>query len=72
MANKEKTKTQEHASNGSAAATATSTADSHDHLTTPTRLTGSEILWATLVGEGVTDVFGYPGGAILPVYDPLR
>jgi acetolactate synthase-1/2/3 large subunit len=40
--------------------------------TTPTRLTGSEILWATLVGEGVTDVFGYPGGAILPAYDALR
>jgi acetolactate synthase-1/2/3 large subunit len=29
-------------------------------------------LWATLVGEGVTDVFGYPGGAILPAYDALR
>ncbi|HUB28677.1 MAG TPA: biosynthetic-type acetolactate synthase large subunit [Terracidiphilus sp.] len=42
------------------------------HLTTPTRLTGSEIVWATLVGEGVTDVFGYPGGAILPIYDALR
>src|SRR5579859_153315 len=41
-------------------------------LTTPTRLTGSEILWATLVGEGVTEVFGYPGGAILPAYDALR
>src|SRR6516164_4649793 len=41
-------------------------------LTAPTRLTGSEIVWATLVGEGVTDVFGYPGGAILPVYDALR
>jgi len=39
---------------------------------TPTRLTGAEIVWATLVGEGVTDVFGYPGGAILPVYDALR
>jgi acetolactate synthase-1/2/3 large subunit len=38
----------------------------------PTRLTGAEIVWATLVGEGVTDVFGYPGGAILPVYDALR
>src|SRR5580693_1568505 len=35
-------------------------------------LTGSEILWATLVGEGVTEVFGYPGGAILPAYDALR
>ena len=37
-----------------------------------TRLTGSEILWATLEGEGVSVVFGYPGGAILPVYDALR
>jgi acetolactate synthase-1/2/3 large subunit len=45
---------------------------SNAHLTTPTRLTGAEIVWATLVGEGVTDVFGYPGGAILPVYDALR
>jgi acetolactate synthase I/II/III large subunit len=42
------------------------------HLTTPTRLTGSESLWATLVGEGVDTVFGYPGGAILPAYDALR
>ena len=37
-----------------------------------TRLTGSEILWATLEGEGVSEVFGYPGGAILPAYDALR
>ncbi len=42
------------------------------HLAAPTPLTGAEIVWATLVGEGVTDVFGYPGGAILPVYDALR
>jgi len=42
------------------------------HINAPTPLTGSEIVWATLVGEGVTDVFGYPGGAILPVYDALR
>jgi acetolactate synthase I/II/III large subunit len=35
-------------------------------------LTGSEILWATLAGEGTTTVFGYPGGAILPIYDALR
>ncbi|HEY0758827.1 MAG TPA: biosynthetic-type acetolactate synthase large subunit [Acidisarcina sp.] len=38
----------------------------------PARLTGGEILWATLVGEGVHEVFGYPGGAILPAYDALR
>jgi acetolactate synthase-1/2/3 large subunit len=42
------------------------------HLTTPTRLTGAEIIWATLVGEGVETVFGYPGGTILPAYDALR
>jgi acetolactate synthase-1/2/3 large subunit len=36
------------------------------------RLTGSEIVWATLEGEGVREVFGYPGGAILPIYDALR
>ncbi len=37
----------------------------------PARLTGAEIVWATLEGEGVREVFGYPGGAILPVYDAL-
>src|ERR1700674_725548 len=37
-----------------------------------TQLIGAEILWATLVGEGITTVFGYPGGAILPAYDALR
>jgi acetolactate synthase-1/2/3 large subunit len=53
-------------------ANATKASDQTAHLTAPTRLTGAEILWATLVGEGVTDVFGYPGGAILPAYDALR
>ena len=53
-------------------AKATMATDPNAHLTTPTRLTGAEILWATMVGEGVTDVFGYPGGAILPAYDALR
>src|SRR5215469_4635942 len=48
------------------------TQSAESHLTAPTRLTGSEIVWATLYGEGVTTVFGYPGGAILPVYDALR
>ena len=35
------------------------------------KLTGAQILWAALVREGVTDVFGYPGGAILPAYDAM-
>jgi len=34
-------------------------------------MTGAQILWETLVREGVTDVFGYPGGAILPAYDAM-
>ena len=34
-------------------------------------MTGAEILWESLVREGVTDVFGYPGGAILPAYDAM-
>jgi acetolactate synthase-1/2/3 large subunit len=42
------------------------------HAQATTELTGAEIVWATLEGEGVTEVFGYPGGAILPVYDALR
>ena len=35
------------------------------------RMTGAEILWECLVREGVTDIFGYPGGAILPAYDAM-
>src|ERR1041384_7299970 len=35
------------------------------------KITGSEILLQCLVNEGVTTLFGYPGGAIMPVYDAL-
>jgi acetolactate synthase-1/2/3 large subunit len=33
--------------------------------------TGAEIIWECLVREGVSYVFGYPGGAILPTYDAI-
>ncbi len=33
--------------------------------------TGAQIIWESLVRQGVTDVFGYPGGAILPAYDAM-
>jgi acetolactate synthase-1/2/3 large subunit len=33
--------------------------------------TGAQILWEAMVREGVTDIFGYPGGAILPAYDAM-
>src|SRR3954468_8742114 len=35
------------------------------------KLSGAEILWESLVRHGVTDVFGYPGGGILPAYDAI-
>jgi acetolactate synthase-1/2/3 large subunit len=35
------------------------------------KLTGAEILCETLTRLGVQHIFGYPGGAILPVYDAL-
>ncbi len=34
--------------------------------------TGAEIIWECLEREGVSVVFGYPGGAILPTYDALK
>jgi acetolactate synthase-1/2/3 large subunit len=34
-------------------------------------ITGAEALIKSLLEEGVDTVFGYPGGAILPVYDKL-
>ncbi|WP_375399351.1 acetolactate synthase large subunit [uncultured Amnibacterium sp.] len=37
----------------------------------PEVLTGAQAVVRTLELLGVTDVFGLPGGAILPVYDPL-
>lgn len=35
------------------------------------KLTGSQIIIETLVEQGVTDVFGYPGGQVLNIYDEL-
>ena len=35
------------------------------------KLKQAQILWESLVREGVTDIFGYPGGAILPAYDAM-
>lgn len=35
------------------------------------KITGSEALLKTLIAEGVDTIFGYPGGAVIPVYDCL-
>lgn len=37
----------------------------------PTYINGSHALMQALVAEGVDTIFGYPGGAIMPVYDAL-
>lgn len=37
----------------------------------PRTLTGAQIIWDTLIHEGVEVVFGYPGGAIMPAYDAM-
>lgn len=35
------------------------------------RLRGSEIVLECLIKEGVDTIFGYPGGAVIPLYDSL-
>ncbi|WP_338874143.1 biosynthetic-type acetolactate synthase large subunit [Spirosoma sp. SC4-14] len=37
----------------------------------PKLISGSEALMMSLIAEGVDTIFGYPGGAIMPVYDAL-
>jgi acetolactate synthase-1/2/3 large subunit len=34
-------------------------------------LTGAEIVVRALIDQGVDTIFGYPGGAVLPIYDAL-
>jgi acetolactate synthase-1/2/3 large subunit len=37
----------------------------------PTTMSGAEMVLRALVDQGVEVVFGYPGGAVLPIYDAL-
>ncbi len=39
--------------------------------TQPETMTGAEVVWNGLLREGVDTVFGYPGGAVLHLYDEL-
>lgn len=34
-------------------------------------MSGSEAVMQSLINEGTTMIFGYPGGAIMPIYDAL-
>jgi acetolactate synthase-1/2/3 large subunit len=38
----------------------------------PAKLTGAEIVVRALLDQGVDTLFGYPGGAVLPIYDALH
>src|SRR4051795_7967722 len=38
---------------------------------TTTTISGSQAVLEALIAEGVETIFGYPGGAIMPVYDAL-
>ena len=33
---------------------------------------GAEIVFKCLEDQGVEFIFGYPGGAVLPIYDELK
>jgi acetolactate synthase-1/2/3 large subunit len=35
------------------------------------QMTGAEMVLQALIDHGVTDIFGYPGGAVLPIYDEI-
>ena len=36
-----------------------------------TEMTGAEMVMAALADQGIEHIFGYPGGAVLPIYDAL-
>jgi acetolactate synthase-1/2/3 large subunit len=42
-----------------------------DATTAPIEITGGDAVMRALVAEGVDTIFGYPGGAIMPIYDAL-
>ena len=42
------------------------------HTSAPTgQISGSKAVLEAFLAEGVTTIFGYPGGAIMPIYDAL-
>ena len=42
-----------------------------DTVTSAETLTGAQIVVRALIDQGVDTLFGYPGGAVLPIYDAL-
>ena len=56
------------ASNGKAAP---ATAAANNPAPVPRELSGSQAVLEAFLAEGVETIFGYPGGAIMPIYDAL-
>ncbi len=48
-----------------------STKATHVHTTKTERVSGGHALMKSLLVQGVDTIFGYPGGAIMPIYDAL-
>ena len=40
-------------------------------MTNNNKISGAEAVIKTLLEEGVDLIYGYPGGAIMPIYDEL-
>jgi acetolactate synthase I/II/III large subunit len=47
------------------------TAMTDENQPEPETLSGAEVLVRALQDQGVSTIFGYPGGAVLPIYDAL-
>ncbi|NQY82492.1 MAG: biosynthetic-type acetolactate synthase large subunit, partial [Alphaproteobacteria bacterium] len=41
------------------------------HTPTPSKQSGADLILQALIDQGVEVIFGYPGGAVLPIYDSL-
>jgi acetolactate synthase-1/2/3 large subunit len=45
--------------------------DDEDRAPQPVKITGAEMVVRAIIDQGTDTVFGYPGGAVLPIYDAL-
>ena len=41
-------------------------------MSNPHKVKGAEALLLSLLAEGTDTLFGYPGGAVIPIYDEIR
>ncbi len=41
-------------------------------VASPSAMTGAEMIIRSLLDQGIDTIFGYPGGAVLPIYDALH